>query len=67
MNERMDIKNLLFLVIILFVAYHLFMRKEQFGNEKDKKYPNASSKGCSQKSINDAHNFYTFGTPHFVR
>ena len=67
MNERMDIQNLLFLVIILFGTYYLFMRKEGFKNDDSKKYPNASSKACSQKSINDAHNFYTFGTPHFVR
>lgn len=48
---------------LLFIGYY-FMNKGELFKET---FTNQRSKECSQKEINDAYNFYIFGSPKFVR
>jgi hypothetical protein len=48
---------------LLFIGYY-FMNKGELFRET---FTNQKGKECSQKAINDAYNFWIFGSPKFVR
>jgi hypothetical protein len=61
----MEIKNLIALVVILFLA-HKIVKHMQCGCKKVEQMENTSE--CSQHSINESYKEYIFGAPnHFVR
>ena len=65
---KMNLVNLLMLVIILFLVYFfLFTAKEQFDQTNVVILKNPDDKKCSEKAINDAYTEYIFGTTKFVR
>ena len=63
MQNNITITHLIILIAVLFGLYFMINMKEQF----EETSPPKSDKNCSQKSINDAYENYTFGGVKFVR